>query len=460
VKLAEQVGRGIGNIVDPEFHRLREKARTGILTPEEAVRFNKMTGQAPVAPAVQFTPQEVEQKFGGETTGERAKRTFGETGKIAAGIGSLIAPTGLGGKAVSTIAPSVTKVGGRALLKTGAKVAGAGAVQAGLREVSEEEATPETVAAQAGAGAAGAAAIFGFGKFLQRGGQAAKVQLDKANKNFVRKSLKKELGAPGKKLGRLDLFDDMTEAGISTNSLEDVRSTAGEVLTDSGQRLQDGLEAVGTVDVAPHTKKIADALKASAKKHKKASLKKPINDVLKEVESDLSTVRTATDLYDFKKDYGILAFDRTLEKAKGNAYKTAYNELNDSLDQILIEAGQESLRPLNRNMNTAFKAIKFADDQVGKEGSAAGLGLLDFIAGGTGFVGGGPLGAAKAVALKRLLLSPGGVRATGRAVGGAGSILEKLSVTPGRVAASPAGVRGVSVGTQELTKFLRGNSNQ
>lgn len=177
IKMAELIGAGVSGDLD---------------NPERLTRQQNLPGPLK---NLMYSPEEIDKKFGGDTTGERLKNTFETSLKTSAGVGSYFVPAGGAVKgapaAVKTIAPNLLERVAPQFLKTAINKATFGATEGFLRGVSEEDATPESVVTStatsglaSGAFSVASDAAKGFFNFV-----GEKVPEGIANRVLLRKSL-------------------------------------------------------------------------------------------------------------------------------------------------------------------------------------------------------------------------------------------------------------------------------
>ena len=234
-KLAEMTGREIGNFFDPQVRSLRKRADAGeILNDQELARLNQAAGldkSGTFLDKLRYTPEEVQEKFGGETMGERFGQGFKEGSKAAAGVSTYFMPLSgtrqflTGSKAITTLAPSLMRnVGDKAAMAT---------IEGLFRGYSEDDATVgSTISTGIGSGIGGGIFALGTGML----DIAAKSFVKRFGDNEFSKKLVQRIVSPVKKGERTAEIDKAIKYTKKTLAEELFDETGGNVPT-SGKQL-------------------------------------------------------------------------------------------------------------------------------------------------------------------------------------------------------------------------------
>jgi hypothetical protein len=434
VKLAEFIGAGIsGEASKPEYYNRQ--------LPEQLK-------------GLVYSPEEIDRRMGGETGAERFGKGLALGSKGVAGLASYAAPfaspTISGASAINTIAPTATD----ALTKL-LNVGTSGAFQGGAREYSEEETTPVKVAGQAAVGGITSAAAELAGMGLKAGGKLAQEKLSKTGEFLSKHGVVKKFGKPSKNLGGTRLLDEMDEVGIKISSPEKMVEESQRIINTNGETIGEGLHVIPEEEILLVKKEVLNTLDESIAKIKSKSLRDPANRVQSLVAEDLNGIKTAEDFYKLKQEYGVVShwsIKRDLSESEADTYRTVYTKINEELDKMLKNHGEEAFRKMNRQSSVAIKVRQYAEDILEKEGTKSPIGLTDLLFAGGGLATGGPMGAVKSYVAKKLLLSPTAFGLYGTGVGWVGKAAGVGANIAGKAAQSSAGKSVIN----PLVQFMSG----
>lgn len=165
-KTASMVGNSIQTFLTPEYHSLQKRAESGdILSDAEISKLNEYANSFAGRPVgmgpdsnfsknwFEFSDEDMNKKFSGDTTGERLKNTAEHSLKTSAGIGSYFVPLGPaskllpgGTKAVTTIAKTPLERATSGAIARILKVGGLNTASGLLNEASKEDITAKGMA--------------------------------------------------------------------------------------------------------------------------------------------------------------------------------------------------------------------------------------------------------------------------------------------------------------------------
>jgi len=314
-----------------------------------------------------------------------------------------------------------------------------GAASGGLFAASQEGATPGSVATGAATGAISAGVLDKAGQAISPAAQKVGQKLTKAGEKFGITAYVKSIGSkPLAREGGNSLLKRMKNLGINPGSADEVLTQADDLIVENSGKI---LKTSSQIDEKIPVSKLTGFLKNKIKQAKSIVTKKPLQDVLNVIETDVGakTTLTPAEYYVLKTEYGSLgswnSLSSAVEKKQAEAWREVYVLMNDTLDNILKKGGFDEFRAINETVHTAMQARQYAARVGNVAPSKSTLGLLDMVAGAGGFAAGGPAGAVAPMATRRALETPTASKLVGKGLEKAG---EALAKTPGLNAPSAA----------------------
>lgn len=420
VNYAEHVGEGLGQGIRyllnaAEYNDISRKLADGTATDAESRRFEELN--API-----FMSQEKLNKY--STPGGAAEQTIRKT----AGGASYFVPGGAGVKGAVA----------------------AGAATGALSTLSEDNTNLNDIAGGAVAGGAmgGAFGILEKGisnKLAQKAGQ----KLVNAGEDIQIASYVKSVGAkPIAREGGNNLLTRMKSVGIKPGSAEQVLEQANQIIMDESPKILEAAQSLSSKGVKISVKDITDVLKKQIGEAKSTITKKPLQEVLDVIATDLKGKKfiTPEELYLLKTEYGSLgkwsSLSTAVEKKQAEAWRDVYIKANDILDKALTDNGFTEFRTINEAVHTAMQAHQYASRVANVAPNKNTIGLMDVIYGTTGAAAGGPMGVIGSLLLRKGLESPQAAGATAGIVKTAGKALSEI---PGMSANVPQAARNALI---------------
>jgi hypothetical protein len=333
--------------------------------------------------------------------------------------------------------------------KVGTAMLGGG-LQAGLRETYNPEATPESVVRSTafGAGTSGALTLGGEG--IKALGNVAHEKLPNAGENIKVATTLKNWGKPTKTEGGIGLIKEMKSVGIDTHDPMKASQQVQDIIKSNAQTIRSVASDIPEKAVTSAKTKVVKSLDGAVSEAKTAIEREPLirvrDDIIKDLygganEASAKGISSANDFYSVKQDYGIASkwnIKSSVTGKEADAYRIAYETMNEQLDKMLKDAGESGFREMNKQSHIAIGAGGYISRAMMNAGSKAPIGAYDLLAGLGGYLKGGIGGGIKTAILRRIFMSPTALNAYGSVVSGIGNVAEKAGNIGGGILGSPA----------------------
>lgn len=268
-------------------------------------------------------------------------------------------------------------------LKAGIK---AGATVGALSSLAQDD----TDALDVATGAVGGAAlngVIGIGLKALRSTASQKVAtvLKEKAEDVGLSTYTKKLGKPIKAEGGRDLLKRMKKVGITPGDPDEVVEQANRILSDDGSIVFEATRELGKKGVTIPVDKLTASLKKQIASSKSSVTKKPLEEVLAIIETDLAgkTSITPDELYLLKTEYGGLgrwtSLSSAVEKTQAEAWRDVYMGMNDAIDSTLQRTGFKDFRSINERIHTAMQASQYAARSGNVAPNKYNVGLYDWL---------------------------------------------------------------------------------
>lgn len=291
----------------------------------------------------------------------------------------------------------------------------------------------DTDAIDVATGAFGGAAlngVIGIGLKALRSTASQKVAtiLKEKAEDIKLSSYTKNLGKPIKAEGGRNLLKRMNKVGIKPGDPDDVVEQANRILSDDGDIVFEATRELGKKGVKIPVDKLTASLKKQIASAKSSVTKKPLEEVLAIIETDLAgkTTISPDELYLLKTEYGGLgrwtSLSSAVERTQADAWRDVYMGMNDVIDSTLQRTGFKDFRTINERIHTAMQASQYAARSGNVAPNKYNVGLYDYLATLTGMATGNPVVGIGGIATKKLLESEKGTSVMARIIERAGKM--------------------------------------
>lgn len=331
----------------------------------------------------------------------------------------------------------------------------AGAAAGALSAFSEDEAGIEDVTTGALTGGA-LSGLFSLSAKALRSQAAKRVgsYLKDKGDDIQLSTYTKNLGKPTRTEGGRELLKRMKEVGIRASDPDSVVDQANRIISDDGSLVYEATRRLSRdKGVKVPVKNITSALRKEIASAKSSVTKKPLQEVLDIIVSDVGEKGTISleDLYLLKTEYGGLgrwtSLSSAVEKKQAEVWRDVYMKMNDILDDKLRANGFSEFRDINNRLHTAMQASQYAARSGNVAPNKYNIGLYDWMAGLSGFAAAGnPAGAIAGFGAKRAMESPVTANVLGNILQRAGSLTSRIKLPAGQIpqAAMNAGIVGAA----------------
>lgn len=310
-----------------------------------------------------------------------------------------------------------------------------GAISGGLSAYSEDDANLESVVGGAVLGG-GMAGLTGLTTKALKSQAAKKVgtKLVNMGEDIQLSTYTKNLGKPIKAEGGRDLLVRMKKVGIKAADPDTVVEQANKILTDDGGIVYEATKRLSKKGVKVPVNQLTEGLKKQIAASKSSVTKKPLQEVLEIIETDLAGQQyiTPDDLYLLKTEYGGLgrwsSLSSAVEKKQAEAWRDVYIKANDIIDDTLKAGGFKDFKVINERLHTAMQASQYAARSGNVAPNKYNVGLYDWMGALTGAAAtGNPLGIGVGYAAKTVFESPATKSLLGRIMERAGNAAKNIN---------------------------------
>jgi hypothetical protein len=238
----------------------------------------------------------------------------------------------------------------------------------------------------------------------------------------------------------------------TVNSADDLLGVANDVLSKNEGTVSRYAEELTNQGVKMGGKMddIVSTLTDEVSKVRSTQIKKPMQNALDNILTDLSNAKTPQDLLALKREFGELAkFSnapgaKAFEKNVAGLYQKAYMKANDALDDVFKANGIKNFKDINKDMSFGLKMKAWAQHNLAKDRPGAGFNDMAQDSAMAAMIasGGNPLMALPGFVAGKAMQSPGADKAVGKLLQRVGGGMQNA----GRRIPMPAGV------SQKLTQ--------
>lgn len=222
--------------------------------------------------------------------------------------------------------------------------------------------------------------------------------------------------------GGIKLVDDLDEAGIqigkNVKNADQLFKSSTELLSQSSDEIQSGLQELSQKGVKVDTSKVFDAVDDWVSKQGSFKTKQAAEIVRKDMIKSFGGERVSVDPYLFYKykynagGNGKWGLFTGLNGDEASVWNKVHGVMNQQLDDTLKQIGVDTLRQSNKNISTAMKGMDWAS-KANEAVPQSPWTFYDTVSLGTGLTYGGLPGAVGNITLNKILTDPRGQYAFG-----------------------------------------------